>query len=264
MLCAILFLCWYNVGGLWGQVVDTTGQAKRQQLYAEALELMGSYQYEEAQKLLSQCYIEEPKNIDFLVKIAYCNAQSGRYPDAKLFYDQALKVDSTNTVVISALGALYEQELNYRKAFSYYQQLLQIDTTNGYFFKRNGYLALRLGDPIAAAGYFLRAYEISESDIEAMLQLTSIYLAVDQLEFAERMTKKVNFLDPNNIKYLHNQARLYQKQKDYEQVAFMVNRAMKNGDTTNYYQMLLGVAYVELDSLDEAISTLSQIIARKK
>ncbi|MEN0006531.1 MAG: tetratricopeptide repeat protein [Bacteroidota bacterium] len=262
-----LYTCCFWVasfGSLVGQIPDTTGQAKRQELYAEALELMGQYQYEEAQKLLSQCYIEKSKNIDFILKVAYCNAQMGRYPDAKLFYGEALKVDSLNTLAISALGAIYEQELNYRKSFSYYQRLIQMDTTNGYFFKRNGYLALRLGDPLVALGYFLRAYEISSNDVEAMLQITNIFLSVGQLEEAEKMANKVNFLDPNNIKNLHNRARLYQKQKEYEQVASSVNRAMQNGDTTNYYQMLLGVAYVELDSLDEAISTLTKIIERKK
>jgi tetratricopeptide (TPR) repeat protein len=264
----ILLLCgslWFLAGNVAvGQGVDTTGQAKRQELYLEALDLMAGYKYAEAQELLSQCYIEEPRNLEYLLKIAYCNDQSGRYPDAKMFYNEALKVDSLNTTAISALGALYEKELNYRKAFGYYQYLIQMDTSNGYYYKRNGYLALRLGDPIAAAGYFLRAYELNSGDVEAMIQLSSIYLALDQYDYAEEMTRKVGSVDPRNIKNLQNRARLFQKQKDYEGVVRNVQKAMESGDTSAYYQMLLGVAYVELDSLDQAVETLQALSERKE
>lgn len=262
MRCLFLFLLPFFglCSSLEAQEPNNLSHGQHPQQYAQALELMSTYQYEAAHKLLSQCYIDEPENINYLLQIAHCNSQMGRYPDAKLFYNAALKVDSLNSRAISALGSIYEQELNYRKAFDYFQQLIQQDTTNGFYYKRNGYLALRLGDPIAAAGYFLRAYEISEGDVEAMIQLSSIYLALNQVDFAEQMIRAVKSIDPQNIKNLQNRARLYQKKKDHEQVVYSVKWAMDSGDTTAYYQMLLGVAYVELDSLDQAIMTFERII----
>ena len=39
---------------------------------------------------------------------------------------------------------------------------------------------------------------------------------------------------------------------------------MMQGDTSNYYQMMLGSAYLQIDSLDAAIFHLEEIVKRKK
>ena len=85
-----------------------------EQKYQQALAYISAFQFDKAQRILNECYIKDEDNIDYILKIAYCNFQSGRYPDAKLFYQTALKLDSMNTVAISSLGYIYERELNYK------------------------------------------------------------------------------------------------------------------------------------------------------
>lgn len=235
-----------------------------QKQYQTALDLMSAYQFDKAQELLSECYIQHPENTDFLLKIAYCNFQSGRYRDAKIFYNKVLKLDSTNTIAISSLGSLFERELNYAKAQNYYQQLITIDSTNSYYFKRNGFLALRLSDVYSSINYFLKAHELNEADLEVIDQLSSIYLALDQLDYAESILDKGLSLDGKNIKLLYNNARLSQKRKNHPAVIHNIELAMAQGDTSNYYQMMLGVAYIQSDSLNQGIFHLEEIIKRKK
>jgi tetratricopeptide (TPR) repeat protein len=260
LLIIVLSICSISYAGAQSADADTDLEQK----YQQALAYISAFQFDKAQRILNECYIKDEDNIDYILKIAYCNFQSGRYPDAKLFYQSALKLDSLNTVAISSLGSIYERELNYKKAFSQYQKLIQIDTTNAYYYKKNGFTAIRIGEPFYAIAYFLKAHDLNSNDIEAIDQLSSIYLAIDQPEYAEKMIAKGLFIDPNNIKIRYAKAKLAQKQKDYPTVVQNIQRAMVQGDTSNYYQMMLGAAYLQLDSLDEAIFHLEEIVKREK
>ena len=230
--------------------------------YQQALELINEFQFDRAQTLLSSCYIQEPENVDYLLKIAYCNQQSGRYPDALIFYKKVLKLDSLNTTALSSTGSIYERTSNYREAAKFYRQLIQIDTSNAYYYKRNGYVALRMNKPLQSVIYFLRAHGLNEADIETIDQLCDLYLALNDLESAELMVKRGRAIDPNNLALLYNQARLEQKRKNHEEVAETIQKAMSLGDTVDYYQMMLGVAYIYLDSMDQAIQHLEAIVDR--
>lgn len=243
---------------------EEKGAVDLKQQYLQANELIASFQFDEAQKILSECYIQDPKNTTYLSKIAYCNFQMGRYPDAKMFYRQVLAEDSVNTNALSSLGTIYERELNYREAETCYLKLLEIDTTNSYYYKRNGYTAMRLGKTVAGIDFFLKGHQVNESDIEIIDQLCQIYLSFDELDYVEQMLHKGLSLDPNNIKLWHNKSRLHQKRKEHEGVVESIEKTMSQGDTTNYYQMMLGVAYLQIDSIDLAILNLEAIVARDK
>lgn len=237
---------------------------RSQQRYQQAQELMAAYQFDKAQQLLSECYIQYPQNVDYLLKIAYCHSQLGRYPDAKLFYNEVLKVDALNAPALSSLGGLYEQEYNYRKAKDYFETLIAIDSTNSYYHKRNGYLALRLGDGLGGLSAFLTAHQLNGADIEIISQLTNIYLAMEELGYAEQMLEKGLRIDPRNIKLLQAKARLHSKRKEHPAVVEAIEATMAQGDTSEYYQMMLGVAYLQIDSVERALFHLEDIVRRKE
>lgn len=238
--------------------------AALQQKYEQALGRINAYQFDKALELLSTCYIEDPKNVEYLTRMAYCQFQLGRYPDAKLFYNQVLRQDSTHTTSISSLGSIYERENNYREALRYYVYWTSIDSTNSFAFKRCGYSALRSGLGTEAILYFLQAHGLNPADIEIIDQLSSLYLASEQLEYAETILQKGLNIDPNNIRLLQNKSRLFNKRRDYPTVVNAIEKTMALGDTSEYYQMMIGVAYLHLDSLDKAIVNLEHIIQRKE
>ncbi|MCP3927873.1 MAG: hypothetical protein GY705_02095 [Bacteroidetes bacterium] len=246
------------------QAQEGTDSVRLHKYYQQANQYISSYQFDKALSELSKCYIADPQNINYLLKIAYCHSQSGRYPDAKLFYNEVLKMDSLNLLTISSLGSMYEGEKNYTKAQEYYQDLIRIDTTNSYYYKRNGYISLRLSDPNSAADYFLKAHELNKIDIDVIHQLGKIYLALELFDFAEQMIWKGLDTDPNNIKLLQTKARIHHKRKEHVEVTESIEKIMIQGDTTDYYQMMLGVSYIHLDSLDTAIYHLERIIDREK
>lgn len=262
-LFSILFLCLALCPVLEAQesdslAMDTYG------VYLEAVEHINAYQFDRALETLSTCYIREPENIEYLSRIAYCHSQLGRYRDAKLYYNEVLKLTPENTIAISSLGSIYEKERNYVKAQSYYHQLITIDTANSYYYKKNGYLAIRLDQTIKGIKYFLEALQLNDKDLEVIDILSSIYISLGDLKYAEQLLSKGLSLDGKNIKLLQNQAKLKQKQKDHQGVIEAVEKTMIQGDSTPYYQMLVGVAYLKVDSIQKSIEHLEAIIRRKK
>lgn len=247
--------------GMQSQTTDSLKQ-DTYRLYIEALDHISAYQFDSALGILSECYIREPENIDYLSRIAYCHTQLGRFRDAKMYYNKILKLDSLNTIAISSLGSLYEKELNYVKAWEYYGSLIEIDTSNSYYFKRNGYLALRVDKPLEALGHFLRAHRLNDKDLEVIDMLCSIYLALNTYVPVENLLQKGLNLDGKNIKLLQTQARLRQKRNDHAGVVESIEKTMVQGDTSDYYQMMLGVAYLKIDSVAKSIEHLTAIVER--
>ncbi len=258
---SLFILLMFAFKGMQSQTTDSLKQ-DTYRLYLEALDDISAYQFDHALETLSECYIREPENMDYLSRIAYCHTQLGRSRDAKLYYSKMLKLDSLNAIAMSSLGALYEKEFNYTRAREFYSRLIEIDTSNSYYFKRNGYLALRVDKPLEALTHFSRAYRLNDKDLEVIDMMCSIYLALGAFEPVEGLLQQGLNLDGKNIKLLQTKARLMQKLKDHEAVVEAIEKTMVQGDTSDYYQMMIGVAYLKIDSVDKAIEHLSAIVKR--
>lgn len=239
-------------------------QTETYTIYLEAVDYINAYQFDKALESLSTCYIREPQNIDYLSRIAYCHTQLGRYRDAKIYLNEVLKLDSVNTIAISSLGNIYEKERNYVKAKTYYDQLVEIDSTNSFFYKKSGYLAIRLGKTVDGIKHFLEALKFNEKDLEVIDVLSSLYISAGDLDYADQLLRRGLSLDGMNIKLLQNKAKLKQKQKKHKEVIDALEKTMIQGDSTPYYTMLLGVAYLQIDSSNKAIEFFQSIIRRKK
>lgn len=258
-----IILLFFSSNTLFSQASENI-QTPTAEIYQEALEAISVFQFEEALKHLSECYIRDQQNTHYINQIAYCHAQQGRYPDAKLYYQNTLKIDETNITALSSLGSLFQRERNYGKALPYFQELIRLDSTNSYYHKQIAYLYSKTGDMFTGIRSFLKAHQLNPRDIETINQLSDIYLKTDNLEYAEEMIQKGSNTDPNNIKILQNKARLHKRKSEHAGVIEAVNKTMMLGDTTDYYQMIVGVAYLYLDSLDQATFHLNELVKREK
>ena len=242
---------------------DSTRQQVRQ-WYTQAQRHLEGYQFDQALQLLTRCYNKDSGDIGILGKIAYCHQQMGRFRDAKVYHQEVLKRDSTNTNALNSLAIIAGQERHYRQAEEQYDRLLSLDTTNAYYYKRAAFTALRVGNTLKGIALFQRAHILNEADMEVIDQLSTIYIALKQLDFAERLLQKGLNRAPSNISLLQNKAQLHQKRNENEEVVSAIEQAMAQGDTTDYYQMMLGVAYLKIDSLQQGIWHLKKIVDRQK
>ena len=233
-----------------------------QQRYQQGLTALNSFQFEQAIPHFYECHRAYNDNLNFLQQLGYCYFKIGNYRDAKLFFNKMLKLDSTSVQAFSYLGAIAEQTANYHEARSYYGELLGIDSTNSYYYKQNAYMCLKTGDVIPGIAFFLKAHELNPMDIEVIERLSAIYLELEQPGMAEQMLAKGLNLDAKNIRLLQLKARIQNKLKNYEDVIASIVKTMDQGDTTSYYQMMLGVAYMRLDSVEQGIYHLEAITER--
>ena len=123
-------------------------------------------------------------------------------------------------------------------------------------------MALRVDKPLEALTHFSRAYRLNDKDLEVIDMMCSIYLALGAFEPVEGLLQEGLNLDSKNIKLLQTKARLMQKLKDHEAVVEAIEKTMVQGDTSDYYQMMIGVAYLKIDSVDKAIEHLGAIVER--
>lgn len=261
ILLASLFF--YSTLSLSAQILEDT-TARLNYWFQEATQLIENYQFDAALQPLANCYHYAPNNIDYLLKTAYCHQQLGRYQDAKIYYNEVLKQDSTHARALNAHANIATREANYRAAQKYYSQLIDLDTVNSYYYKQAAYTALRLNDVLLGIQLFLDAHRLNSSDLEVIDQLVDIYIALDDLPSAAQLLRKGLNHDQENIKLLRNKARVHQKKQEYKEVIGTVNQIMEKGDTADYYQTILGVAYMKLDSVDQGIFHLEKIVSRDK
>lgn len=232
--------------------------------YAEAVEHLNNFRYQDAIESLSFCYIEDQQNLDIIGKMGFCHYQSGNYKDAKLFFKQALKQDSLNANALSYLGTIAEREYNYNQAQSYYQQLIEIDSTNSYYFKQNGFVANKRRDLLAAIGYFEMAHYHNKRDVVTIYELSKLHIRINNQGRADTLLEKGFKIDSTNIKILQARGQLKYNLKDYESTAIYLEKMMEQGDSTPYFLKLLGNAYVNLEEFKKAIAVLTPILEKTK
>ena len=98
-------------------------------------EYVAKFQYNKAVPLYYECVRSERGNVTNLNKLAYCYYQLGNNSDAKIYYKESLKYDSTNITAYIYLGALAERESELVDAADYYGQLIRIDSTVAHYHK---------------------------------------------------------------------------------------------------------------------------------
>jgi Flp pilus assembly protein TadD len=232
--------------------------------YREGLNAISAFQYEKAARHFYECQRNEPDNLEYLSKLAWCYLQLGNYSESKIYFKEVLKKDSTHAMAISNLGYVYELEWNHLAAQSYYRQLLEIDSTNSYYYRLNAYNAMNTQAPLQAIAYFNKAHTLHPNDLVVINELAELYIQLEAFNYAETMVEKGLKLSGNNIKLLYTAARIQNKNKAYDHVIRLLEKTQSLGDTNAYYQMLLAVSYLQLDSLDKGIFQLEHIIRQQK
>lgn len=232
--------------------------------YKKGIELMNANRYQEAMSYIFECQRSDSKNLDYMNRLGYCYYQLGNYQEAKWVFGALLKEDSTNISALSNLASIASSELNYNSASDYYEQLIEIDSTNSYYFRQRALIAKRQKDIIVATAFFNKAHALNENDMATIADLAAAYLDLKALDYAQQIIDKGMQKDSSNIRILQINARIQNAVDDYPGVIRTISRAMELGDSTNYFAMMISVAYLKTDQLDDCIYHLNRVVARER
>jgi len=256
LLVAILH-CWLFANG---QTAELDINAE----YKKGVEALNNYQYQKAVDIFFECNRSDYNNNDYLQKLAYAYMKLGDYGEAKLSYKSLLKRDSSIAKAWIDLGGIYEKELNYKKAGECYSNLLDIDSTNSFYFRQNAFIAKKRKNFIAAIAFFNKAHELNEKDMVVIVELSELLLRLQQAETALALVEKGLKHSPKNLKLLYSKASILNFQKNYEEVITTVQQTMAMGDTVQYYQKLIGLAFLKMEQYDSCIHHLTEIVIKEQ
>ena len=222
--------------------------------------LMQKGQYSQALILLEKLNIGDSTQLEILQKQALCNFKLGRLSQSKKLYYSALQKKLTSSEILLQIAIIGEKENNYLEAFKSYQKLNQLDSTNTFYWKELARISSRMERSKDAISYLKKAISLDGNDIESIASLANLYLNIPQDDLAKPLINKGFQLDSSSIKIRYLRSRLFYRNSDFKAVRKDVLYVMSLGDSTAYYQRLLGTAYYYLDSIPQAIATFKRLL----
>lgn len=222
--------------------------------------LMQKGQYSQALILLEKLNIGDSTQLEILQKQALCNFKLGRLSQSKKLYYSALQKNLTSSEILLQIAIIGEKENNYLEAFKSYQKLNQLDSTNTFYWKELARISSRMERSKDAISYLKKAISLDGNDIESIASLANLYLNIPQDDLAKPLINKGFQLDSSSIKIRYLRSRLFYRNSDFKAVRKDILYVMSLGDSTAYYQRLLGTAYYYLDSIPQAIATFKRLL----
>ena len=218
-------------------------------------------QYSQALILLEKLNSGDSTQLEILQKQALCNFKLGRLSQSKKLYYSALQKNLTSSEILLQIATIGEKENNYFEAFKSFQKLNQLDSTNTFYWKELARISSRMERSKDAISYLKKAISLDGNDIESIASLSNLYLNIPQDDLAKPLVEKGFQLDSSSIKIRYLRSRLFYRSSDFKAVRRDILYVMSLGDSTAYYQRLLGTAYYYLDSIPQAIATFKRLIA---
>jgi len=153
---------------------------------------------EEARRLSTLATDLAPKFPNALNNLGVCLARGGDTAGALAHYEQALAVDPGNSMVMTNVLRVYQQQGRVKEAAELETKVEQANTGNPFFFIYLGDMALARGDNAKALDHMVHALRLQTDLPEVQLGLVKVYLAQGDLDRARHFLERARELDPTN------------------------------------------------------------------
>jgi tetratricopeptide (TPR) repeat protein len=224
-------------------------------------DLMQKGQYAQALSLLEKLNIGDSTANDLLEKQAFCNYKLGRLNDAKKLYNSVLQRNPQNVGLLLQLATIHEKDFNLLEAFKSYSDLYKIDSSNTFYIKELSRISVRMEKAKLAILYLEKAVKLDNNDLESLTSLANLYLNIPKDDLAKPLIKRAFELDSTSIKTRHLRSRLAYRGSDFKEVIREIEFTMALGDSSSYYQRLLGTSYYHENQNAQSIVTFKRLIA---
>lgn len=205
-----------------------------------------------------------PQSDRVLEKSAFCLYQLGEWKEAKATYEKILEADSLHLQSHLYLGTIYNQESNLPKAVLHFRHIVDLDSSNTYYLKSLAGVYERANLVRDAHATYQKVHQLNPRDISALLHLSSIWFDQKAYELADSFATMAYRLDTSNLQVILTKARCLYSLKRYGEAVTFFKRTKGQIDLSPFYQKMLGYAYLQVDSLDQAIFVLSNLLYQEQ
>lgn len=202
------------------------------------------------------CYHGDSTRIDCLKTMAEECLRSGDQANAKLYYHKITKKDSSDAQAYINLASIYEQQLQLPKAIKYYTIVNKLLPDEALYYRKNAALYHSYNDLRMAYQLYARANKLNPKDVLSLKGLAEIAMSNDNMALSDSLIRAALQLDTMHIAINYLQAKSKYKQQHFDSVTFVYHRISGQVDLNSYHNKMLGYAYLQIDSVDLAISKL--------
>ena len=200
------------------KIINTSAEVEEACLFL-AKSYAGEKKYKEAHTLLSKC---EKKSKDDPVYSFYrgkIEFDRGHKPEAKKFYEKALKMDHSYAQAALALGAYYEEKEDMKSAVKTYKNFLAADgnSTSIPVLSRLVTVLFSMEENADVIPYAETLSSIDNSDLNLKVRLGLLYSDSGRYEEATNLFKEVLVVVPESDKVIYYLGALYQQTNHYQE-----------------------------------------------
>ena len=200
----------------------------------------------EKQKLLFDQAIEFYKKKDF--------------SNAKIKYEEILKINPNNSEAYSNLGIIYKAKGDINSAIKCYLQAIKLDPKNKFVYNNIGNAFKEIKNYKMAIKAYSDAIKLNPKDFNAFNNLGIIYESLGDNTKAIAAYKQAVRINPKHAKSVNNIGVVLYKQKKYEQAAQIFDIALQTDPNYNEVYSNQGAAYNKAKNYDKAIESLEMAI----
>jgi tetratricopeptide (TPR) repeat protein len=192
----------------------------------------------------------------------------GRFDEARKYFEEGLKHDSTSAACLFNIGFIEERQGNTADADVKFQQALKSNPDFSDALLELANLRTKDKKYAEAAGLLRRYVKVSRDPVAGYYKLAMVERSLHQLDAAERDLKVFQTLSKNSstgpypfqhlFDYLENRSQLSSKDRAQLDVTELLQQVKKNpGQPQDLY--LLAHAYLRLGNRDEALQAIAQV-----
>ena len=219
---------------------------------------MATQDYFAALDAYTVCYTLDTNNKKPLLSVAGCLYLLGDYQKAREYYHHLESDTIYSTDAKIKLASIYESQQNLPKAIKYNLALSKIFPGNPTYLRKLGSLFQQGNEPTQALQSYQAAIRLNDRDLLAIQGLSEMMLSLDQPYLADSLITKALAVDSNHIGLSLLHGRVKYKMRDYASCAQILHKLTYLTELNNYYNKMLGYAFMQIDSLDKSIYHLQK------
>ncbi|MBK8517770.1 MAG: tetratricopeptide repeat protein [Saprospiraceae bacterium] len=220
--------------------------------------LMINQQYLMALENYGLCYERDTTDKRNLASMANCLYLLGDYQKAKEYYHVLENLEGFSSDAIIRLASIYETQQNLPKAVKYNLKLTGLYPSNPVYLRKLGSLYLQGNEKTQAMQSYQAALELNSRDLLTIQGLAEMLIGMDEINAADSLLKLGLETDSTHIGLSLLLSRVKYKLRDYEAVTEILHKLTYQTELNNYYNKLLGYAFLQVDSVDKSIYHLQK------
>ncbi len=228
---------------------------------AQDLELaeqyMSNQEYSKALDIYETCVQKDSSEHACIEKAGMAAYYLGQTRKSKEYFHLNEKHPDYFKKACIQLAAIYESQEHIPKATKYYSILKDSFPDNFLYYRKLGTLYDRANLVEGALGYYTQALELNPEDLITIRGMSNILIDNAKHATADSLLQVGLQKDSLHIGLNLLKAKNHYRQKQYPETVEVLEFTDRWTDLNNYYNKMLGYAYLQIDSVDNAIYHLN-------